>query len=236
MSAKTTEIAFILDRSGSMDPIRAETIAGYNSFLSDQQALPGRTTFSLVLFDDVIDVVNDALPITEVVPLDADGYKPRGCTALLDAIGSTIHRLDRRIEALKPSRRPGKVMVAILTDGLENASRRHTWDEISGLIRERTTEQQWEFLFLGANQDAIATAAKISIAASQSATFCNDAHGSSAAYASITRSMRARKLAFLGRATGDVMEDAARPLADILREEEARERGSPPPGRNRPRR
>ena len=164
-NAHYTEIAFILDRSGSMNSCQQAAIAGFNQFLDDQQKTEGLAKLTLVLFDDEYLVAVSSIPVQEVVPLTDDTYQPRGCTALLDAIGQTVDDLGRRLAALTEKDRPGQVIVAILTDGLENASQRFNWKEIAGMIKHQTDTYKWIFLFLGANQDAIATAANLSIAA-----------------------------------------------------------------------
>lgn len=158
-----TEIAFILDRSGSMQPHAEAAITGFNEFLRDQQQVEGLARITLVLFDDLYEVPVDNLPVSEVTCLDQDSFRPRGTTALLDAIGQTIRSFRKRIKDLPRKQRPDQVIFAIFTDGLENASRRYDWQEIADRIRKRQDKDGWEFLFLGANQDAIATAAQMNI-------------------------------------------------------------------------
>ena len=134
-NAHYTEIAFILDRSGSMNSCQQAAIAGFNQFLDDQQKTEGLAKLTLVLFDDEYLVSVSSIPVHEIVPLTDDTYQPRGCTALLDAIGQTIDDFGRRFAAVSEKDRPGQVIVAILTDGLENASQRFTWKEIAGKIK-----------------------------------------------------------------------------------------------------
>ncbi len=130
MKKNLTEIAFILDRSGSMSSVAQAAIAGFNSFLHDQQAAPGQARLTVVLFDDEYLVPIQSLPVDEVIPLDHTTYVPRNSTALLSAIGRTIDELGARLANLPETARPGKVIVAILTDGLENASQRETWRSV----------------------------------------------------------------------------------------------------------
>jgi uncharacterized protein YegL len=222
MNTNLTEIAFILDRSGSMEHLVPETIAGFNRFLRDQQALPGLARFSLVLFDDRIETPVDALPIAEVIALDTTTYTTRGCTALLDAIGSTIDTLGKRLAATPEADRPGKVIVAILTDGLENASTRFSLADINKRITHQREVYQWEFLFLGANQDAIASAAGMGIQAHNSATFAADADGLAASVASISRKSSAMHRMNMGIATREDTEEIQKSTTTILREEEAK--------------
>ena len=165
-----TEIAFILDRSGSMQPLTEAAIAGFNGFLKDQQEAEGIARMTLVLFDDEYLVPADNLPVSEIVELDTTTFVPRGSTALLDAVGRTIENFDRRIKALPEADRPAAVVFAIFTDGHENSSLDYGWKDIARLIRDRQEKDGWEFLFLAANQDAIATAAQMNIHAHNSAT------------------------------------------------------------------
>ena len=172
-----SEIAFVLDRSGSMGSCRDAAIEGFNSFLLEQQQTEGLAKLTLVLFDDEYLVPIDALPVAEILPLNSESYVPRGSTALLDAIGRTIDELGARLAALPEQDRPGQVIVAILTDGMENSSQNYTWQKIARAIKQQTEQYRWTFLFLGANQDAIATAAQMNIAASNAASYVADAAG-----------------------------------------------------------
>ena len=126
MNKKLTEIAYILDRSGSMQPLVESAITGFNSFLKDQQETPGDANFTLVLFDDEYLLHADRAAIADVRPLDANTYVPRGCTALLDAIGRTIDNIGKKLAKTPEKDRPGKVIIAIYTDGYENASSDYT--------------------------------------------------------------------------------------------------------------
>jgi hypothetical protein len=157
MNNNHTEIVFVLDRSGSMQSCQEAAIAGFNRFLVEQQQLEGLVKLTLVLFDDEYLVPINALPAAEVLPLDDETYVPRGSTALLDAIGRAVDDLGARLACSPESDRPGQVIVAILTDGLENSRKRYSWRQISALIKHQSEKYQWTFLFLGANQDAIAT-------------------------------------------------------------------------------
>lgn len=175
-----TEIAFILDRSGSMSSMSHAAIAGFNEFLLgqqntlDDQQRAMEANLTLVLFDTEYLVVQDRAPLETAVPLTTETYQPRGSTALLDAICQTIDELGAKLAATPEADRPVKVIVAILTDGEENASRRFTVSDVNQRITHQTNQYAWEFLFLGANQDAIATAARYGISALQSATFSAD--------------------------------------------------------------
>jgi len=194
-----TEIAFILDRSGSMGSMTHAAIAGYNEFLKAQQATcddqgqPIPATFTLILFDHEYLPIHSRAPIQTAEPLTLETYQPRGNTALLDAIGRTIDFIGTELAATPEPERPSKVIIAILTDGEENASRLFTMADINSRITHQTEKYQWEFLFLGANQDAIATAAHMGIHAHNAATFVADAadvQASSLAFSSKVSSKR----------------------------------------------
>lgn len=219
-NAHYIEIAFILDRSGSMNSCQQAAIDGFNQFLADQQNTEGLAKLTLVLFDDEYIVPISSVPVQEIVPLTDDTYKPRGCTALLDAIGETIDDLGRRLAALNEADRPGQVIVAILTDGLENASQRFTWKKIAEKIKHQTDIYKWTFLFLGANQDVIATAANLSIAANHAANYVADAAGSKAGQAAFSRKMRGLRRVNMNIASLSEKLDAEAPLNEIVSEED----------------
>ena len=167
-----TRLALILDRSGSMATIEEATVAGVNKFIAEQKQVPGTATLKLVQFDDVYEEVFDT-PIAEAPELTLSKtprpgqktYEPRGCTALLDAIGRTITELGSGLAAMPEDARPSKVIVVIMTDGLENASKVFTTHQVLDMVVLQRDTYKWDFVYLGANQDAIATAATMGIAA-----------------------------------------------------------------------
>ena len=225
MKKDLTEIAFILDRSGSMESVAHAAMSGFKEFLRDQQAAPGHARLTLVLFDNEYLVPIDNIPVEEVVPLNSDTYIPRSSTALLDAIGETIDRVGKRLEQTPEADRPGKVIVPILTDGLENASENFTWKQISAKIKHQTEVYNWEFLFLGANQDAIATAANLSIAANNASAYSCDAvglHASHKAFSRKTTALRARAAG--GELSAATIREAAAPISELVAEEDSKER------------
>ena len=197
-----------------MNHCQQAAIDGFIQFLTDQQNIEGLAKLTLVLFDDEYLVRVSSVLVQEVVPLTDDTYQPRGCTALLDALGQTIDNLGDRLAGLAEKDRPGQVIVAILTDGLENASQRFTWKEIAAKIKQQTDIDEWTFLFLGANQDAIATAANLSIAANNASN-----------YAAFSRKARALRRASMEIASVADKLDAAAPLSQIVSEEDHRQRG-----------
>jgi uncharacterized protein YegL len=178
---KNTEIAFILDRSGSMQSMTNAAISGFNEFLKAQQATlddhgkPIPATFTLILFDHEYLAVHNRQDIQTARPLTLETYQPRGNTALLDAIGRTIDYIGNELATTPEADRPAKVIIAILTDGEENSSQFFSMADINQRITHQTEKYQWEFMFLGANQDAIATAALMGIHSRQAATFAADA-------------------------------------------------------------
>jgi uncharacterized protein YegL len=219
MQAHLTEIVFILDRSGSMQGMVEPAISGFNRLLREQQQAPGSARFTLVLFDDFYEVPVKSVPIAEVVELDTTTFVPRGSTALLDAIGRTVDELGSRLAAMPETQRPDQVILAILTDGEENASTRYTWKQLAALIRHQTEKYQWQFLFLGANQDAIATASKMSIAASDTSSFAATDESYAAVKSALSRKMGAMRRRSQGATDDATVRDAEAPLG-LLREEE----------------
>lgn len=180
-----TDITLVLDRSGSMGAVKQATIDAFNVFLRSQRAGAGSARLSLVQFDDQYEMVYQSLPLIEAADLDAHTYQPRASTALLDAMGRTIVTTKRRLDALPASDRPGTVVFATLTDGLENASREFTVQRINELIRLHREELGWQFVFLAANQDAIVTAAAMGMGAAQALTFGHSPAGTAQCFAAL---------------------------------------------------
>jgi len=184
-----TDIIFVLDRSGSMESIKDETITGFNVFLSEQQKVPGEATMTLAQFDHEYDMVYEARQLRDVAPLNDDTYVPRGYTALLDAIGRTINSTGERLAGMQESQRPGKVVFVILTDGLENYSKEFNTSRINEMIERQRSAYKWEFVFLGANQDAIATATSMGIAQDAAMTFTANAVGTGHLYSGLSENI-----------------------------------------------
>jgi hypothetical protein len=179
-----TDITIILDRSGSMESVVDDTIGGFNHFLEDQKSEPGEAVISLVQFDDQYEPVYRARLLADAPPLDRTTFVPRGSTALVDAIGRTIQETGARLAAMLEEDRPEKVLVMILTDGYENASRHYSMQKVSEMIAHQRDVYRWEFVFLAANQDAIATAAGYGIAPDAALTFAASPAGTAAAFKS----------------------------------------------------
>lgn len=177
MNDNLSEIICIIDRSGSMDAIRSDAIGGFNAFLTDQKKHPGEAKLSLVLFNHEYKLVHDHVDIAKAPALDENSYVPAGMTALLDAVGRTIDAVGQRLSGTPEAERPGKVIVAILTDGLENASKDYSRGKVSEIIQHQRDVYKWEFIFLAANQDAIASAQSISIHAHDAFGFAATGQG-----------------------------------------------------------
>lgn len=182
MKDNYTAIGVIIDRSGSMAHLEEDTIGGFNTFLKTQKELPGEADMTLVLFDDKYEVIHDCKPLAEVPDLDSKTYFARGRTALLDAIGRTIKTMGARFAAMDEADRPCKVILTIITDGYENASREYTRDQVLALLKEHQEKYSWEVLYFGANQDAIAVGRDIGVSASNSVNWRSDSHGTQDAY------------------------------------------------------
>jgi len=222
MNQHLTEIAFVLDRSGSMQTMVEPAITGFNRLLREQQQAPGSARFTLVLFDDQYEVPFQSVPISEVVELGTTTFVPRGSTALLDAIGQTIDGLGKKLQHTPETDRPGQVIIAILTDGEENASARYTWQDIAKRICHQTEKYQWQFLFLGANQDAIATAGRMNIHAANTANFSADENSYAAAKGALSRKMSAVRRRCQGATDAETIQDAEAPLEKLREDEEKR--------------
>ncbi|HBJ87782.1 MAG TPA: hypothetical protein DDZ88_28780 [Verrucomicrobiales bacterium] len=214
------EIAYILDRSGSMQPMQEPAVAAFNDFLKAQLEVPGEARLTLVQFDDQYEVPVAALRLPDVPQLTATTYTPRGSTALLDAIGRTLKDLDTRLQKLPAKHQPTKVILAIFTDGEENASREYTAKHISDLIALYRDTKGWEFLFLAANQDAIATAARMNMGHGTSGNVNYSFGGIQSTGSALARKVRASRMKASGTMDAAAVADDAKGLDEILREEE----------------
>ena len=177
MKKGLVELVFILDRSGSMSGLESDTIGGYNALLEKQKKEDGEAVMTTVLFDDMYELLHDRINLKGIAPITDREYFVRGCTALLDAIGRTIKKIGNAQKHTAEEERAEKVMVVITTDGLENASREYSYDKVHRMIEHQKERYGWEFIFLGANIDAIGTAAKFGIDANHSANYNHDSEG-----------------------------------------------------------
>lgn len=190
-----TEVVFILDRSGSMSGLEADTIGGFNSMISKQKKEDGEAVISTVLFDDQQEVVYDRQPVKMVEPMTDRQYYVRGCTALLDAIGGAIHHIGNVHKYAREEDRPEKTMFIITTDGMENASRFYTYDRVKYMVERHKEKYGWEFLFLGANIDAISVAARFGINADRAINYECDQVGTSLNYQVMSETITALRRA-----------------------------------------
>ena len=196
MKKELTEIVFILDRSGSMSGLESDTIGGYNAMLEKQKTAPGQAIVSTVLFDDHCEVLHDRLDIKTVVPMSDKEYFVRGCTALLDAVGGAIHHIGNIHKYAREEDRPEKTLFIITTDGMENASRRYNYDRVKMMIERQKEKYGWEFIFLGANIDAVEVADRFGISADRAANYHADSEGTQLNYEVVSEaifSLRASK-------------------------------------------
>lgn len=183
MKENTVEIVIIMDRSGSMDTVRDDAIGGFNTFLEAQKALPGEAFLTVVQFDNLYEVPVPRTDIKKVRPLTRETFQPRGSTALLDAVGKTINDLGVQLAELPEAQRPSKVIVAILTDGEENASSYYGKERIKEMIEHQTKKYNWEFFFLSAGPDAFAEAHSMGVAARNTTSYVATQGGTRTVYA-----------------------------------------------------
>ena len=177
-----TELVFILDRSGSMAGLEADTIGGFNSMTAKQRLTPGEAVVSTVLFDHETQVIHDRIPLEQVRDLTRNDYYVRGCTALLDAVGGAIHHIGNVHKYARKEDVPEKTLFIITTDGMENASKRYDYRKVKEMIERQKSKYGWEFLFLGANIDAAREAARFGIGSDKAVTYCSDSMGTQLNY------------------------------------------------------
>ena len=182
MMKNMTELVFILDRSGSMSGLEQDTIGGFNSMIAKQKAEAGEAVISTVLFDNTNEVIHDRVDIQKIEPMTDKQYYVRGCTALLDAIGGAIHHIGNVHKYARDEDRPEHTLFIITTDGMENASHHYSSDRVKQMIERQKTKYGWEFLFLGANIDAVETAGNFGIDADRAVNYHSDSEGTALNY------------------------------------------------------
>ena len=182
MKEQLTELVFILDRSGSMSGLEGDTIGGFNAMIEKQKKEPGEAYVSTVLFDDESEVLHDRIPLDKVPKMTDKDYSVRGCTALIDAIGGAIHHIANIHKYARPEDVPSRTVFVITTDGMENASRRYTSKEVKRMIEKEKDKYGWEFLFIGANIDAVETGARFGIDRQHVSNYKADRRGTELLY------------------------------------------------------
>ena len=185
MKTNIVELVFILDKSGSMSGLESDTIGGYNAMLKKQQEEQGEVIVTTVLFDDNYELLHDRINIKGIRPITEKDYFVGGCTALLDAMGKTIHKIGNAQRHTDEEHRADKVMFVITTDGMENASHEYTNEKIKNMVEMQKEKYGWEFIFLGANIDAISTAARFGIESDRAANYNADGEGTRLNYEAV---------------------------------------------------
>ena len=189
MKNNVTELVFILDRSGSMSGLEADTIGGFNAMIEKQKKQDGKCYVSTVLFDDRSEVLHDRVKLDEVPKMTDKDYTVRGCTALIDAIGDAIHHIGNIHKYARHEDVPEHTMFIITTDGQENASRRYDAEKVKSMINHQKEKYGWEFLFIGANIDAVETAARYGISKDRAVNYNADSQGTRVLYKSVAEAV-----------------------------------------------
>ena len=189
MKKNLTELVFILDRSGYMSVLECDTIGGFNAMIEKQKKEPGEAIVSTVLFDNESEVIHDRVDIQKIQPMTDKEYYVRGCTALLDAVGGAIHHIGNVRKYAREEDRPEKTLFVITTDGMENASRKYTYDRLKMMIQRQKEKYGWEFIFLGANIDAAKEATRFGIDTDRAANYHADHQGTAVIYEAVSEAV-----------------------------------------------
>ena len=189
MNEKLTELVLILDRSGSMSGLESDTIGGFNSMIEKQKKEEGEALVSTVLFNGESEVIYDRVPLSKIEPMTDRQYTVCGCTALIDALGSAIHHIGNVHNYAREEDRPAHTIFVIMTDGMENASPKYTSDEVKKMVKRQEEEYHWEFLFLGANIDAVSTAKAYGIREERAVRYKCDRKGTALNYTCVSEAV-----------------------------------------------
>ena len=219
-----SEIVFILDRSGSMRGLEADTIGGFNSMIEKQQKEEGEAFISTILFDDQSEVLYDRVPIGKVEPMNDKQYYVRGCTALLDAVGGAIHHIGNVHKYARPDDVPEKTIFIITTDGMENASRNYDYKNVKKMVERQKKKYHWEFIFLGANIDAIEVAGRFGVAPSRAVRYECDSAGTALNFNVMSRVLSSARTCGSAEEMEEMLDKRAM-LSDIENDYKKRHRG-----------
>ena len=195
MKNNLTELVFILDRSGSMAGLEADTVGGFNAMIEKQRREEGECFVSTVLFDNDSQVLHDRVRLADIAPLTEKEYSVGGCTALMDALGGAIHHIGNVHKYARPEDVPAHTMFIITTDGMENASQRYSSDRVKKMIKRQKERYGWEFLFIGANIDAVETAARYGIDKERAVNYRADGKGTRVVYDTVANDVCAMRTA-----------------------------------------
>ena len=212
-----TEVVFILDRSGSMSGLETDTIGGFNSMIEKQKAEEGEAYISTVLFDNRTEVLHDRVPVRKVEPITDRQYFVRGSTALLDAVGGAIHHIANVHRYAREEDRPEKTVFIITTDGMENASRIYDYHTVRDMVEKEQEKYGWEFLFLGANMDAIAVAGRFGIRAERAVNYECDREGTALNYQALSETVSAVRRAESREKAEEGIDAACAPIREDYR-------------------
>ena len=218
-----TEVVFILDRSGSMGGLEADTIGGYNSMLNRQKKEEGEALISTILFDDRAEVLHDRKDLKTVEEITDKDYYVRGCTALLDAVGGAIHHISKVQKEMPADERPEKTLFIITTDGMENASRKYGYDKVKKMVEKKKSRNKWEFIFMGANIDAIAVAGRFGVSANRAVRYKHDGKGTALNFDVMSKMVSCARACASADTMGAAF-DKAEMLDEIRADYEARNR------------
>lgn len=193
--ANFTSVNVIIDRSGSMGSLTNDTIGGFNTFVAEQKNIPGDVSFTLCLFNDHYHLVHDSVQLASVPDLNVKTYRASGGTALLDALGTTINNVGAKLAAMPEEERPSKVIFLIITDGEENASHEYKLEQIKSMVTHQSDKYNWEFVFMGANIDAISAGTSLGISAANSVNYSASSIGTKSLYSNVSKSLGSYRVA-----------------------------------------
>ena len=208
MSKGYTEIVYILDRSGSMGGLEADTIGGFNAMMEKQKKTGEKALVSTVLFDDLSEVIHDRVPIEKIEKMTDRQYYVRGCTALLDAVGGAIRHIGNVHKYIRPEDRPDNTIVVITTDGMENASSRYSREEVEKMVKHQQEKYGWEFIFIGANIDAYAEAQKFGIRKERAVNYVCDELGTANVFSGISKAVCSVMMAPSAAKAGECLDES----------------------------